>query len=548
MPYEIIKAIKEKSYNTIKYLIESGYDINEKDEYGWTALMYAVDSNDLKAVNQLIKQGAEINIQDIDGNTPLMLASFIDAREIEKILVFTENANINLKNNNGDTALDIARKDNSTQSYFYLSNLVRERENLYLLKRNQEIKPLFIIFLQSLLGETVELQEILTRFYKNYKVGISVEELNQWIKQINNDKNSKISIVETIRNVFSITLSLREKNREKEEKIKSFLRKIFTGRKAGEIVKYQYIQNLYNKEFKENLCTDNIEKYLNAENNIFKKFIIVKMQADEYLLLPANCNKDLLLSLMKNDNPKTVASNELQCTEDEIKQLNETYFQKRGCILRVKNNNTHEYILTLNDKGENKRHIAQKFSEKLQEPIDSIINECPEKILNITSFKKSFEEKYDIEITPELATETLEILNYKTKQIKLELRDNNILSTLRFSDVEKNKDLRCPICKVEFNKDEFKDHFTFHKNSNGIFQKMSDNKYICNNCGSEFSYTHSEPAHIIGHYEGRCKEKYFWDTKNKTSSDKKVYMGNANPNNSSFLKTPIPTKLISLHC
>ena len=143
-----------------------------------------------------------------------------------------------------------------------------------MLKRNQEIKPLFIIFLQSLLGETVELQEILTRFYKNYKVGISVEELNQWIKQINNDKNSKISIVETIRNVFSITLSLREKNREKEEKIKSFLRKIFTGRKAGEIVKYQYIQNLYNKEFKENLCTDNIEKYLNAENNIFKKFII----------------------------------------------------------------------------------------------------------------------------------------------------------------------------------------------------------------------------------------------------------------------------------
>lgn len=60
----------------IKTLIEAGSDINHADVHGKTALMYAVENHDLKAVQDLLNAPVriEINHADEDGNTALIHA------------------------------------------------------------------------------------------------------------------------------------------------------------------------------------------------------------------------------------------------------------------------------------------------------------------------------------------------------------------------------------------------------------------------------------------------------------------------------------------
>ena len=61
-------------YKMVKYLIESGADINAKDKNGWTALMFAARNGYDKIAQLLIKSGADIKAKDRDGKTALSLA------------------------------------------------------------------------------------------------------------------------------------------------------------------------------------------------------------------------------------------------------------------------------------------------------------------------------------------------------------------------------------------------------------------------------------------------------------------------------------------
>ncbi|MBR2362711.1 MAG: ankyrin repeat domain-containing protein [Spirochaetaceae bacterium] len=56
----------------IKQMLESGADVNEEDEDGQTALMFAVSNNAIQSVELLLNAGAEIDAQDIEGFTALM--------------------------------------------------------------------------------------------------------------------------------------------------------------------------------------------------------------------------------------------------------------------------------------------------------------------------------------------------------------------------------------------------------------------------------------------------------------------------------------------
>jgi ankyrin repeat protein len=58
----------------LRIAISQGVDLNEKDEFGTTALHYAVAEKNVNAVALLLEHGAEVTAQDQDGKTALHYA------------------------------------------------------------------------------------------------------------------------------------------------------------------------------------------------------------------------------------------------------------------------------------------------------------------------------------------------------------------------------------------------------------------------------------------------------------------------------------------
>ena len=79
-----MEASYEGHLKVIKYLIENGkVNVNSKDDDGWTALMRASWRGYSEILQYLIEIGADINIKNNDGKTALDLA---DNEEIKEIL------------------------------------------------------------------------------------------------------------------------------------------------------------------------------------------------------------------------------------------------------------------------------------------------------------------------------------------------------------------------------------------------------------------------------------------------------------------------------
>ena len=91
------------------------FDLNFRDYYGKTALIWACINDNYEVVTQLIKAGVDINIQDNDGNTALMFAVLNNSRNENMIRILIESgADLKLQDNNGNTALlDSLLKENN---------------------------------------------------------------------------------------------------------------------------------------------------------------------------------------------------------------------------------------------------------------------------------------------------------------------------------------------------------------------------------------------------------------------------------------------------
>jgi hypothetical protein len=79
---------------------------------GQSALMKAVVAKKLNTTEALIDRGANVNLQDIDGNTSIHLLSqyFDSTSEVILKSLLKAKANLEIKNNQGDTALMVAAK------------------------------------------------------------------------------------------------------------------------------------------------------------------------------------------------------------------------------------------------------------------------------------------------------------------------------------------------------------------------------------------------------------------------------------------------------
>ena len=109
---ELSKEPHEINFESIINLIKNGADVNIQDNNeevsGNTALMMAAVENRIDIVKILIAANANLNLQNENGTTALMWAA-MSGQEIVKFLI-DAGADINLKENDGWTALRYARR------------------------------------------------------------------------------------------------------------------------------------------------------------------------------------------------------------------------------------------------------------------------------------------------------------------------------------------------------------------------------------------------------------------------------------------------------
>jgi ankyrin repeat protein len=97
-------------------LLDEGANIDQEDALCRTALMFAVRETSLTSIRLLLKRGAQINFQTKDGTSALMSACMGDKHDIEVVKELVQaGADVNLKDENGRTALDRASKYKNTR-------------------------------------------------------------------------------------------------------------------------------------------------------------------------------------------------------------------------------------------------------------------------------------------------------------------------------------------------------------------------------------------------------------------------------------------------
>ena len=109
--YAFITLCGEGALQQILSAIESGANVNAKNEYGWTPLLIAAANNkDALVSSALIQAGADVNASN-DGWTSLIRAvCFNENPEVTSVLI-QAGADIHAKNNYGKTALEYAIED-----------------------------------------------------------------------------------------------------------------------------------------------------------------------------------------------------------------------------------------------------------------------------------------------------------------------------------------------------------------------------------------------------------------------------------------------------
>ncbi|MDH4226389.1 MAG: ankyrin repeat domain-containing protein [Deltaproteobacteria bacterium] len=116
-------AVTSKAAEAVEFLISSGSSVNAKNNEGRTPLHAAVTSGEYKTVKLLASvSGADVNAQDKTGITPLHLAALAGRDDMAFILI-KRGASVSLKNNDGKSALDIARESKKQKLVDVVTNV-----------------------------------------------------------------------------------------------------------------------------------------------------------------------------------------------------------------------------------------------------------------------------------------------------------------------------------------------------------------------------------------------------------------------------------------
>ena len=116
----VIQAVKDRNRSKLESLIAEGQGLNSPDSFGNTALMYAVNMQNVYLINCLLTNGANASASNIYGQTPLHCAvSKLNASIVS--MLCSAGAEINAFDNDRNSPLVVAIKFRSPK---IMSNLL----------------------------------------------------------------------------------------------------------------------------------------------------------------------------------------------------------------------------------------------------------------------------------------------------------------------------------------------------------------------------------------------------------------------------------------
>lgn len=83
---ELIETIRKGDLNAVKELIESGADVNERDEYGWNSLNHAAGLGQVAIIKLLLENGVDVLNAGRDLRSPYMIALAAGQVDAAKLL------------------------------------------------------------------------------------------------------------------------------------------------------------------------------------------------------------------------------------------------------------------------------------------------------------------------------------------------------------------------------------------------------------------------------------------------------------------------------
>jgi hypothetical protein len=123
----VFDAVVRREMQSLQELIHAGHEVDVRDPYGQTPLMYAVDHHDEEAVRVLLAAGAHVDARSAAGWTALMYAARnLQATDLLQVLL-DAGADLTLRNDQGQSARDLAVIHNHTAAVALLDATAADR-------------------------------------------------------------------------------------------------------------------------------------------------------------------------------------------------------------------------------------------------------------------------------------------------------------------------------------------------------------------------------------------------------------------------------------
>ena len=212
----LIYAIELGHFDIVKFLMDSGIDINIQDWSGKTALMHAVKNEYNEIVQWLISEGANPNIISIYGETPLILAAENENIDIMNTLFNQKILDIDMKNQSGKTALICAVIKNKEKS---VKELINKGADIYI-RDDKNYTPIMYAVENNnfnIVDQLMKAENNLSMIKNGQARGFVGNEMSKYVQWFNEDLN-KQDISKRGNNEYSYSLEalmLAIKNRNK---------------------------------------------------------------------------------------------------------------------------------------------------------------------------------------------------------------------------------------------------------------------------------------------------------------------------------------------
>lgn len=106
---QLHQAMQEGDLQAVKAILNNNPSlVQQPDERGFTPLVLATYHNQQSITKLLLDHGAQVDAQDANGNTALMGIAFKGFTDLANLFIDEYNADLNVRNNSGATALSFA--------------------------------------------------------------------------------------------------------------------------------------------------------------------------------------------------------------------------------------------------------------------------------------------------------------------------------------------------------------------------------------------------------------------------------------------------------